>query len=150
MNSVPNILPPEFTQGATLLGNEYGWSISTFPLALVDAQRLGYACLGGQFEYRYKDGSIYELYWLDANPTERGQTELWNHFVERSCGEVSTLINSLLLSDRFQKDTKQLASMANLFFVAYFVTEEEWKQLSNHVSEMKIEDCSKGIQNDAG
>jgi hypothetical protein len=44
-----DILPPDMLQGATLRGNEYGWSVSSFPDALAKAEAYGYACLGGLF-----------------------------------------------------------------------------------------------------
>jgi hypothetical protein len=51
-----DVLPPDVLQGAALRGNEYGWSVSLFPNALARAEALGYACLGGQFQFRLDDG----------------------------------------------------------------------------------------------
>ena len=39
-------LPSEVLAGASLSGNEYGWSIETFPSALQKGCDLGYGCLG--------------------------------------------------------------------------------------------------------
>ena len=66
-----NALPPDITQGATLRGNEYGWIVSTFPSAVAKAEVRGYACLGGQFQFRLEDGSTCEMYWLEADSAER-------------------------------------------------------------------------------
>ena len=68
------VLPPDISQGASLRGNEYGWSISSFPNALANAEAHGYACLGGQFQFRLDDGGTCEMYWLDADSKERGTT----------------------------------------------------------------------------
>ena len=55
-------LPSDVVEGATLRGNEYGWSISSFPDALSRAEKKGYGCLGGQFQFRLDDGSTCEMY----------------------------------------------------------------------------------------
>ena len=54
-------LPPEIVRGAVLRNNEYGWSISSFPDALEKAQALGYACSGGQFQFRLDDGCLWNV-----------------------------------------------------------------------------------------
>jgi len=77
-------LPPEITQGATARGNEYGRTLEAFLQALLKAQVLGYACLGGQFQFRLNDGT-YEMYWLDADSTNRREGEPWPEYVRRSC-----------------------------------------------------------------
>jgi len=53
-------LPPDISQGATQRGKEYGWTISSFPVALARAEAQGYGCLGGQFQFRLDDGSACE------------------------------------------------------------------------------------------
>jgi hypothetical protein len=63
-------LPTEIAQGATVRGNEYGWTLDAFPPALARAQALGHACLGGQFQFRLDDGT-YEMYWLNADSNDR-------------------------------------------------------------------------------
>lgn len=68
-------LPPQIAEGADLAGNEYGWQVSSFPNALVRAQALGYACIGGQFQFRHDTG-IYEMYWLSADSTSRGRDRI--------------------------------------------------------------------------
>lgn len=65
-------LPTEIALGATARGNEYGWTLDAFPQALLKAQALGYACLGGQFQFRLDDGT-YEVYWLNADSDDRRQ-----------------------------------------------------------------------------
>src|ERR1700757_79233 len=79
-------LPPDITEGATLRGNEYGWSVSSFPSALAKAQAGGYACLGGQFQFRLDDGSTCEMYWLKADSTERTRGEAWADYSSLTCG----------------------------------------------------------------
>jgi hypothetical protein len=64
-------LPTVIAIGATLRGNEYGWTIPAFPNAIAEAEARGYACLGGQFQFRLDDGSICEMYWLSVDSKDR-------------------------------------------------------------------------------
>ena len=75
-------LPPEIMGDASFDGQEYGWKISSFPTALAAAERLGFACLGGQLQFRF-DGSIFEMYWLNADASDRLPEESWLDFVHR-------------------------------------------------------------------
>jgi hypothetical protein len=70
-----DVLPPDILQDATLRGNEYGWSVSSFPNAAASAPAHDYGCLGGQFQFRLDDGGICEMYWLEADPAERSDGE---------------------------------------------------------------------------
>jgi hypothetical protein len=126
-------LPPDITEGATLRGNEYGWSVSSFPNALAKAQASGLACLGGQFQFRLDDGSTCEMYWLDADSTERTGGESWADYSRRSCMEVSQRFQHLLSDTNFRKEALkwnvQIDPTNNLVFVAYFVRETDWSRL---------------------
>jgi hypothetical protein len=87
-------LPPEIAAGASLQDQEYGWNIQSFPAALSTAERLGFACLGGQFQFRF-DGTIFEMYWLDADAAAALPEEPWLDYVHRSCSEVAKPSTSL-------------------------------------------------------
>lgn len=69
-------LPPEIAVGSQISGNEYGWQIAAFPGAVASAEALGFACLGGQFQFRL-DVGICEMYWLAANSSPRHEGEAW-------------------------------------------------------------------------
>jgi hypothetical protein len=79
------VLPPDISQGSALRGNEYGWTLSSFPDALARAEAHGYGCLGGQFQFRLDNGRTCEMYWLDADSKERGYGESWVDYCHRSC-----------------------------------------------------------------
>lgn len=128
-------LPPEITEGATARGNEYGWSLDAFPQALLKAQALGYACLGGQFQFRLDDGT-YEMYWLNADSTDRRERESWVEYGRRSCNEVLGRFKATVSTADFQKEGSSWPFLAtamaqgldiakHLVFVAYFVAEAE-------------------------
>jgi hypothetical protein len=131
---VADDLPPEITQGATLRGNEYGWTLSSFPNALAKAAANGYVCLGGQFEFRLDEGSTCEMYWIQADPTDREHGESWADYSRRSCREVLQEFQKVLSVTDFAKEALnwkfQIDPVNTLVFVAYFVSETEWSQLS--------------------
>lgn len=123
-------LPGELTEKATLRGKEFAWSVADFPSVLVRAQELGYACLGGQFQFR-PPGSTCEMYWLSADPDKREAQESWATFADRSCGEVLDRFRSVLSTVDFLKEAQRWPDVAelsgpaaepreHLCFVAYF------------------------------
>ena len=133
------VLPPDISQGATLRGNEYGWSISSFPDALASAEAHGYACLGGQFQFRLDDGGTCEMYWLDADSKERAHRESWVDYCHRSCSEVLNRFQHLASTTDFKKEASswpsvQIDTSKSLVFVAYFVTEGELAELVKNVA----------------
>lgn len=94
-------LPNEVLVGATLHGQEYGWTLDSFPAALSSADRVRLACLGGQFQFRM-DGAVYEPYWLSADSSERRSSEIWSDYVHRSCGEVAEAFQQALRTTDFR------------------------------------------------
>src|SRR5579862_2033698 len=119
-------LPQDMLQGATLRGNEYGWTISSFPIVLAKAEVYGYACLGGQFQFRLDDGSTCEMYWLNADSNERLPGESWSDYCHRSCSEVMERYQRLSSSTDFSKEASswpfvQIDATKSLVFAAYFV-----------------------------
>jgi hypothetical protein len=136
--STMEVLPPDISQGSALRGNEYGWTISSFPDALARAEALGYGCLGGQFQFRLDDGSTCEMYWLDADSKERGDDESWVDYCHRSCSEVLNRFQHLASSTDFNTEVSgwpsvQIDPTKSLIFVAYFVTESELAELGKKV-----------------
>ena len=131
--STDHALPPHIAEGATLRGNEYGWTVSSFLSALSRAEEVGYACLGGQFEFRLDDGTTCEMWWLNADSSERTGSETWLDYSRRSCTEVSQGFQRLLRETDFGKEAAgwrvQIDPARNLVFVAYFVCETEWASL---------------------
>ncbi len=131
--SKPDDLPSDVIEGAALRGNEYGWSIISFPVALDRAKAHGYACLGGQFQFRLGDGSTCEMYWLSADSKERLPGEQWADYSPRSCFEAKQNFQRLISVTDFVKEAASWnlapAATQNLVFVAYFVTEPDLARL---------------------
>jgi hypothetical protein len=130
-------LPEAITEGATLQGNEYGWRVDAFPRALQAAPELGYACLGGQFQFRSSAVGTCEMYWIDADSDQRLPDEGWGAFCKRSCGQVQQKFERRMASTDFEKEAADWPNLAIalkdrllldevLVFVAYFVSEPEW------------------------
>jgi len=131
-----NSLPPQLLIGTSLRGNEYAWSISEFPNALSLAPSLGYACIGGQFQFRL-ESTICEMYWLNADPSDKGSDEALATFAHRSCSEVLEKYRIVLEQTDFKKEALQWSSVPKLSgpdvdvelylcFVAYFIREDEY------------------------
>ena len=132
--AIQDLLPAEVAEGASLRDKEYGWNVSAFPNALLKAQIAGYACLGGQFQFRLDDGSTCEMYWLEANSAERADEESWIDYSRRSCAEVLKRFQHLVSETNFAEEAShwplQIDSVRSLVFVAYFIRETEWADLS--------------------
>jgi len=130
-------LPSAITQGATSRGNEYSWSIDSFPAALAQAEALGYAGLGGQFQFRLSDSTC-EMYWLSADSKDRLPGESWADYSQRSCAEVLQRFQQLISTTDFKKEALgwrlQIDPAKYLVFVGYFVTEADLADLSKRRS----------------
>ena len=142
MKTVRDPLPPEILEGATQRGNEYGWTFAAFPDALGKAEALGYACVGGQVQARCSDGSVCEMYWLNADSMGRAADESWSEYSRRSCQEVLHGFRRLMARTDFEKEVAKwrgdlktklargLDVTSVLAFVAYFISEAEADRLS--------------------
>jgi hypothetical protein len=142
MKTVRDALPPEILEGATQRGTAYGWTLAAFPEALRKAEALGYACVGGQLQGRWSDGSVCEMYWLNADSRERNAGESWSEYSHRSCREVSCGFQRLMARTDFAKEVadwrgdlkaelgRGLDAKSVLAFVAYFISEVEADRLS--------------------
>ena len=130
-----NKLPADVSEGAALRGNEYAWTISSFPNALMNAKRHGYACLGGQFQFRVPDGSTCEMYWLHADSTERREGESWMQYSHRSCTEVLQNFERRIDMTDFAKEVKEWRKVIDpkrdLVFVAYFVSPADLAEITS-------------------
>jgi hypothetical protein len=129
----PNDLPSDVLEGATLRGNEYGWSVASFPVALERAGTHGYACLGGQFQFRLEDGTTCEMYGLSADFKDRLPGESWTDYSRRSCSEMKGTFQRLISKTDFRKEALGWnlphSFTGSLVFVAYFVTESDLAEL---------------------
>jgi hypothetical protein len=135
-------LPPDIREGATLRGHECGWSVSSFPNALAKAEARGYACLGGQFQFRLNDGTTCEMYWLNADSADRMDGESWSDYSRRSCTEVLQKFQHLISHTDLGKESSswpdvQIDPIQSLVFVAYFLTETDWASLAKNSSKTK-------------
>jgi hypothetical protein len=129
-------LPAVLIQSASISGNEYGWPPALFPDVARRAESLGYACLGGQFQFRAPAGTC-EMYWLSADSTDRQTTEDWLAYCARSRSEVLDRFCQIVDQTDFVHESMKwpmlkreaergLDVLATLVFVASFVTEQEW------------------------
>lgn len=129
-------LPAEMVYGASVSGNEYGWPPELFPDAARRGESLGYACVGGQFQFRAPVGTC-EMYWLSADSTGRHSTEDWSAYCARSGTEVLDKFQQIVSETDFVQEALRWPDLkaeiergfdvlSTLVFVAYFETESEW------------------------
>jgi hypothetical protein len=130
-------LPAPLLIGAILRERERAWKIADFPHALETAPGLGYACLGGQFQYRFENSTTHELYWLAADSSERRVSESWSEYCLRSCTEVRTEFERLVRDTDFQSYVDSLSARFQAtawpeqpVFCGYFVCLAEFEELS--------------------
>ena len=113
----------------------YGWPLHLFPDAARRAESLGYACLGGQFQFRIAAATC-EMYWLAADSSEREPNESWRAYCERSRVEVLGKFAKIVAEIDFLAEARNWPTLTAeierglniakaLFFVAYFVTDGE-------------------------
>jgi hypothetical protein len=130
------ILPAELVEGTSIAGNEYVWPVELFPEAGRRAEALGYACVGGQFQFRVPAGTC-EMYWLSADSSGRRPTETWRAYCERSRIEVSDRFSAIIAEADFIAEAlkwpllkaeieRGLNPLSDLVVVAYFISESEW------------------------
>jgi len=87
--------PPKRLATANLSGKEYAWPTNAFLAALDESASAGFACIGGQFQFRFPDGTC-EMYWLEADARDKEPSEIWSVYVERARQEVKAGFEILL------------------------------------------------------
>jgi hypothetical protein len=125
-------LPPHVRARAIRSGHELGWRRDDVLEAMTAARDTGLACLGGQVQFVFEDGTC-ELYWLNFDSSERGDLS-WDEYVRRSHDECATALGRLLAGTDFEQEGRRsfrfLEEKAaagrdlsdHLVFVCYFVT----------------------------
>lgn len=130
-------LPDELSLGASARGNEYAWNPIAFRKVVANAAVLGYACRGGQFQFRV-DGGTAEMYWIETPWQERLKGESWADFAGRSCQATLAEFDRLLSTTDFKAQAQQFESLVpllasgwdptqDLVFAAYFESQSGWK-----------------------
>jgi hypothetical protein len=100
------LLPPAILAKASLRGNEYAWPFEAVEDTIIAAQASGLATLGGQVQFRIPDGTC-EMYWLDADASDRRDDEPWPEFVSRSARDVLAGFRQKVLSADFLAEARQ-------------------------------------------
>ena len=129
-------LPLILINKASLVGLEYAWRVDDFPMVLTEAMKHQLACIGGQFQFRFPDGTA-EMYWLKADSTPQRQNESWFAYAVRSTNEVGCEFHKLCSQTDFAKEAMKWDFIRNkmefeginpieyLCFVAYFIEEND-------------------------
>jgi hypothetical protein len=104
-------LPLELLERAIKSGNEYAWRRADVARVIDAARAEGLACLGGQVQFLFPDGTC-ELYWRNYGSTDRRPSEAWVDYVDRSASECLSMSQQVPCSEDLEKDA--LASFAFL------------------------------------
>jgi hypothetical protein len=128
-------LPERIRRSASITaGGEYSWRQSQVEDDIGAAHEAGLACLGGQVQFRTRDGT-FEAYWLKYDPEEQRTGELWQEFVARSAKEARERFRRLCHTTDFRvvargwevlrarMDQEGYDPVSDLWFVLYFVAE---------------------------
>ena len=126
-------LPSSVLSKASLSGNEYAWPLSEVEEAISAAEKVSLANLGGQPQFRFPGGTC-ELYWLQADSTDRREGESWPDYVRRSTNEVRAAFRKLVAETDFEAEAQHFSFlterldrgeniMPHLCFVLYFAEE---------------------------
>ena len=106
-------LPQEISQGSTVQGNEYGWSLTAFPNAVARAEAHWYAVVGSHSQFRLADGRTCGMYWLEADSEECAEGDSWSDYCHRSCSVVLYIFQHLASATDFEKEGIKLAICSN-------------------------------------
>ncbi len=78
-------LPKELLERASVRGNEYAWSVADIPKVIDAAQKAGLVSIGGQLQFRLRDGGTCECYWVEVDTDKTMPSALsWDDRVARS------------------------------------------------------------------
>ena len=134
-------LPPPLLEGATIRGNEYAWTLDKFSAIVSSAPDFGFACLGGQFQFRTASGA-WDMGWLTADSKDRGADEAWSKYAARSCEEVLEGFRRHISSVKWDAEAAKWNGLLEelqgrqasdyVVFAAYFVTDVEYARLWKH------------------
>ena len=111
-------LPAQLRQRAFLTDRgEYAWRGEDVEAVISAARQAGLACVGGQPLFRHPRG-ICDAYWLNYDSGDRGPTESWRAYAERSCDEVQSGFR------RIYKETDFLAEARNWSLLSRWIDTE--------------------------
>ena len=127
-----HLLPEELISKASISnGNEHAWKMDDVLKVIEAARKAGLANLGGQPQFQGPIG-IAELYWLNFEPMERKESEVWSQYVDRSASEAFVAFNAVCEGTNFETEAienwKHIKSAVDngvnvydhLWFVLYF------------------------------
>lgn len=120
-------LPQAVLNLADWRGGEAAWRRADLPRVAEAAVRLGFACIGGQVQFRLPEATA-ELYWQDFDPADRRASEDWAAYVDRSWKEALFLAAGLPADDVLIGQARKFSGLESLpkaklqqalWFVAY-------------------------------
>ena len=100
-------LPEEIRRKASITPDgEYAWQMDDVREVILTARDMGLACLGGQVQFQFPDGTC-EAYWISFDPADRRAGESWEEYVYRSAEEALSAFEIICRETDFRKVARQ-------------------------------------------
>src|SRR5688500_8171215 len=89
-------LPDDLLVKASLGGNEYAWRVDDIPAVIEAARRAGLVSVGGQLQFRLRDGGVCDCYWVEVSTYAEAPPSLpWGERVEAAASAAAAGFRSL-------------------------------------------------------
>jgi hypothetical protein len=142
---IEELLPLALLEKASLLGNEYAWPIADMPEVIEAVRIANLLNIGGQLQFRLKDGGIAECYWIEVDTQKTVPKELtWKERVQLSAESALEQFEKLKATIDFTKEGRdyftQLVDVdfeQTMCFVWYWSTEAEYMKLTAEIEKFK-------------
>lgn len=96
-------LPEDLLRKASITsGGEHAWRMEDVKQVIHAARDAGLACLGGQVQFQFHDGTC-EGYWINYDPSERRRGEPWVDYVARSADETTAAFDRVCQKTDFRQ-----------------------------------------------
>ena len=139
MNEAERFLPKELLSRASKRGNEYAWRWNDILHVASAAEKAGFACAGGQAQFRSPDGTV-TVNWSSFAPKGKRVNETRDQYVIRSWKETRRICHGLFTDEptiaegkkifRSIQETVQqdILPRETLWFVLYFHSTESRRE----------------------
>jgi hypothetical protein len=140
MNEAERFLPKELLSRASKRRNEYAWRWNDILHVASAAEKAGFACTGGQAQFRSPDGTS-EFNWSSFTPEGKRGDETWDQYVIRSWKDTRRICHRLFTDEstiakgkrifRFIQETakQDMLPRETLWFVLYFQSTESGREI---------------------
>src|SRR5262245_22969479 len=96
-------LPEKIRRKASITPDgELAWQMDDVRAVILSARDMGLACLGGQVQFQFPDGTG-EAYWISFDPASQRVNESWEEYVFRSAEKALSAFDRICRETDFRK-----------------------------------------------